>query len=485
MLSVAIGCEKRPPPPVVVPAPPVVVVPDAAMAEVPAPVPQTSADHEAEPNDDPGLPDDPIINQEAVEGVALRKLLLRDPEKAAKALEALPMPDAWQISLIAQLALKRGNPGPDIVPESPLPDVLPENPFTADAGTAYVGTALLAVKTSGKAQAPTVVMLPINTSVTVTKVEGSAATIAAEIVTDVEFASSGSTPTGTHGIIKTGVVDVKWLVSAPVEPEPLKAIAETKKTGELEQDETVVLRHRVFLIERTERARAALIEAAWAANRAAWVVNAAMAQLHVAPKRIDVAWVCKGELLTAKWLSFASGKLPKLPDSMCLSHVDLRKPCSEKAQATWQQRSDVLAKAGLIESPMVQLVIDATRPRVLWFYSIGLRTHDACASTPEVDLDPHSARVRRLVLPLGTAKTVVRIPFTGYVGTEFGVVAAPSEAKARAWLRKRSKFRWTPDEKTGELNISLGVADLDFEGESDVTGATYALPAEFECDSGC
>ncbi len=485
-MAVVSSCEKPRTPPPLIAAPPKVAapieVPDAAAA---------AAEPEAEPEPEPtvGMPDDPPFDQSATEGLPLKKLLLRDPDLAAKALEALPTPDAWQVSLLAQLALKKGNPGPDLVPEAPMPEVVPE-PDTVfsstDGGTAYIATALLPLKASSKARAPTLMQLPINTEVTVISVDGATAAVSLEVATDVHFGETGSTPKTSRGITKTGVVDAKWLVNEPLDPDALIAAAAKKTGSELKEDEAVVLLHRAFLIDRTERVRALLIDAAWKAHRASWVVTAAMAQLHVAPKRIDVAYACVGEPADAKWVSFASGKLPnKPPDSMCLTQVELRKPCEETKHATWQKRVDTLERAAIKKGPLVQLVVDATRPRVLWFYSLQMNVHEGCASTPEYMLDLYSAEVRRLVLPLGTSKTVVRVDARRYDGIELGVVAAPNEAKARAWLRKRSHFRFTLDPKLPELNLSLGVGDTDFESETDVNGITWARPPDFDCNAGC
>ena len=485
LLALASACEKpRPPPPLIVapvPGPVHTQVPDAA-AE--AALPPT----EPEPDVEPGMLDDPPFDQSASEGLPLKTLLLRDPDLAAKALEALPTPDAWQVALLAQLALKKGSPGPDLVPEAAMPEVLPEaNGFSGpDGGTAWVATALMPLKASSKARAPTVMMLPINTELTVNALDGGLASVSVEVATEVEFGATGSTPTRVKTVSKTGVVEARWLVTAPVESESLRALAATRKGSERKEDEAVVLLHRAFLIDRTESARSRLLDAAWAAHRASWVVTAAMAQLHVAPRRIDVAYACSGDVTAAKWLSFSKGKLPaKLPEALCVTQVDLREPCDEKSRPGWEQRRQVLESAHLKRDAVVQLVVDATRSRVLWYYSVPLQVHEACAITPEYKLDLSGVQVRRLVMPLGTSKTVVRVSSNLYDGVELGVVGAPNEATARGWLRKRSHSRWTMDPPASELAISLGVGDTDFESQSDVNGVTWARPPPFDCAAGC
>ena len=80
---------------------------------------------------------------------------------------------------------------------------------------------------------------------------------------------------------------------------------------------------------------------------------------------------------------------------------------------------------------------------------------------------------------------MVRVESAAYQGTEFGVVAAPSDAKARAWLRRRAHSRWTMDGRSGELNVSLGVTDTHYEDEHDLTGVTYATEPAFDCSQGC
>lgn len=476
LLALTPGCGKEPRPPLLlVPALPVAPQTDAAVTLAP------------EPDDaEPGMPPDEPEPGDAIEGAALKRLLLVDPDRAAKALNDLETPDAWQVALLAQLALTRHQDGPDVVPESKMPEVLPgDDSFTADAGVAYVASGLLPLKASLKRGAPTVMQLPINTKVTVLKLEGTTASVSVEVATQVSFSPNGAEPKAVTGLTKKGVVDAKWLVTRPVDAASLAAQAATKQGSEKEEDEAVVLLHRRFLIERTEMARAELIDAAWEAKRASWVVAAAMAQLHVALRRLDVAWACQKDASGAQWVSFKKGTLPaQRADSMCLTHVDVRKPCDPKQHAHWQKRVDTLEQAGFKRGPVVQLVVDATWPRVLWFYAADLRLHDACAETNEYDLDVSQARIRRLVLPLGTAKTVVHVETAAYDGTEFGVVAAPNEIKARAWLRKRATHRWTLD-PSGELNISLGVADTHFESEHDANGVTFALPPTFDCVTDC
>ena len=178
------ACEKERerPPLVVVPAPTMAAPPDAAVAEVAPPKTEEQPDDAEEAV---GVPDDAAIDTGAVDGLALKRLLVRDPEAASKALENVTTPDAWQVAILAQLMLRRGDPGPDLVPEAAMPEVESTGtPFTADAGVAYVATALLPLRASAKARAPQVMLLPINTELAVTKIDGAWATVSVKLATE-------------------------------------------------------------------------------------------------------------------------------------------------------------------------------------------------------------------------------------------------------------------------------------------------------------
>ncbi len=496
-LVVAVGCDEsteRPPPPAVAPA---VAVHDAGDdARDAADAGPTDAGLAASPDeedDEPeevGLPVDPF-ERDSVDGAALKQLIIRDPDRAAEMLQNLTTPDPWQVALLAQLAIKRSEPGPDAVPESPMPDVLPRGaPFALsadpDAGvaTAYVASALVPLKASPKGA--TVVMLPINTAVTVSRVDNGWAKVSVALASQVRFGRTGTTPTVVTSTSKTGVVEAKWLVAQPVDPAELTSWAASKKGSDLADDEAVVLLHRAFLISRTEAARRALVDAAWQARRATWVVTAALNHTLVAPHRIDVAYACVGNPATAKWLSLAKGKVPaKLPDAVCVTDVDVRKPCSEKRQGPWRKRIDALEQAGLKPGAVTQFVVDATRPRMLWFYDAAVHPKDECGDHEVLELDASHLHIRRLLLPLGTTKTVVNVESAAYVGTEFGVVAAASEAKARSWLRRRTATGWTFDEATHELNELLGVDDANYRAEHHVVAATVATLPDHDCAQSC
>lgn len=124
--------------------------------------------------------------------------------------------------------------------------------------------------------------------------------------------------------------------------------------------------------------------------------------------------------------------------------------------------------------------MDAREPRLVFLADSTLTVRDECADLQELRLDGVAATVRRLWLPLGVAKTVVRVAVPRYHGAEYAVVAASNEAKAAAWLRGRSTSAWTAGAHD-ELEPSPGMRERGFSLEPDVAAATVMARPALEC----
>ncbi len=130
---------------------------------------------------------------------------------------------------------------------------------------------------------------------------------------------------------------------------------------------------------------------------------------------------------------------------------------------------------------MLEVVVDASRARALWLVSLPIRPTDECEERDEHKLDLFGALIRRVSLPLGTTSTTVLVPVSGWHGFEHSVVGAQSESKARDWLRSRRTSKWTYDAK-GEPAPSLGMTDLDFRAERDVSAMSLGRLPQLDCD---
>jgi hypothetical protein len=90
-----------------------------------------------EPDNVLALPDDPVGPEDITDEKRLRALLLRDPRQAERQLVALAAPNQWQVALLAQLALRRGQRAPGALSEDSLA-ALPQPPIVTGAGRAWV-----------------------------------------------------------------------------------------------------------------------------------------------------------------------------------------------------------------------------------------------------------------------------------------------------------------------------------------------------------
>lgn len=482
VLLAALGaCERSTPPPEPLaeppprPAPPPPVVVVDAGATVPAAVLAEPADGTLTQ----GVPDDPSYNAEDLRDAALQSLLLRDPDRAIRALEQAPTPSGFQVAVLAALALRRRIEGPPLqVKETPLPALPASGVVATGEGPAFVGVQLLEVR-SAPGKGKLLASLPTGTQVLVEKVQGPNATISVQLATRVDFGPEGDEPTNVVTTKVTGVVPLDALVTSRPEARALATEAANQDNSDEGHDRALVLWHRAFQLGPTEALRAELLKAAWSARRPSWVASAALEPVWAAPRSLRVAWACRGALPKAKWQPLAA----RPPADVCFTSVDLRTACGGDVPPAITKRKELLATLSLSEpAPVAEVVIDGARARRLWAVSLPIRPTNECdLEVEEHKLDVFGAVVRRLPLPLGTASMVVSFPVSGWHGTEHAVVGAQSEAKARDWLRSRSRSKWTYDAK-GEPAPSLSIGDTTFRLERDVASASVGRLPLMNCD---
>jgi hypothetical protein len=483
VLLLAVGCEESAPPPPVEPPPPTKPAPPPP--PVAAPVPDAGPAKVAVQTDPldgevtQGIPDDPPFSTEDTRDPALQHMLLRDPDRAIRALEQAPTPSAFQVSVLAALALRRRIEGPPLqVKESPLPAVPASGTLATAPGPAFVGVQQLELR-SAPGKGKVLAALPTGARVTIDKVQGANAAVSVELATRVDFGAEGREPTRVVTKKVTGFAPLDALVTEKPDASLLAAEADSQPNTDAGHDVALVLWHRIFLMHPSESVRARVLAAAWDARRPSWVASAALEPVWVAPKSLRVAWACRGDLAKAKWVPVTA----KPPADFCFAGVDVRVPCAGDAPPAVNKRREALEALQLREpSPVLEVVVDASRARRLWAVSLPIKPVNECeADVEEHKVDVFGALVRRLELPLGTPSMVVSLPVSGWHGVEHTVVGAQSEAKARDWLRSRSGSRWTYDAK-GEPAPSLGVGDVGFRLERDVASLSSGRLPQMNCD---
>jgi hypothetical protein len=480
LLIAVLACEAPPPPPVVAPRPAPPPAPEPVDA---GPPPVTVPLEPLDGAPTPGLPDDPPWAADDLRDAALQRLLLRDPERLVRIFEQLPAPSAFQVGIVSAIAQRRGLPGPQTSStESPLPELPASGEPVAQPGEAFVGVAVAEVRGAPKKRratpGPLLASLPAGTRVVIERLDWPLATISVELATRVDFGLTSAEPGSVTRQTVTGVVPAATLVRAPPEPERLAAEAAAEPTTDDGADRALVRWHRLFLLRPTEGVRAKLLEAAWRARRPTWVAEAALERVWVTPRRARLAFACRGALADRVW----TGPRPRLPDAVCISDVDARVPCTGPTPKASEARQALLRAAGLDEPrPVLEVVVDASRARRLYAVSMPIRPLHECEEGDDYRVDPQSAVLRRLPLPLGTSAMVVTLPVSGYHGFEHSVVGAQSEAKARDWLRSRTGAKWTYDAR-GEPAPSLGIGDTGFSLEGDVTAVSRGRLPQLDCD---
>ncbi|MER2564991.1 MAG: hypothetical protein ABTQ32_29985 [Myxococcaceae bacterium] len=481
VLAALTACEAPAPPPAEPPQQPVKPTPPpppVAVVDAGASVPATVLAEPADGTVTQGLPDDAALNPEDLREAALQAMLLRDPDRAIRALEQAPTPSAFQVAVLAALAIRRRVEGPPLqVKETPLPTLAASGVAATEPGPAFVGVQLLEVR-SAPGKGKLLATLPTGTEVSLEKTQGANATISVQLATRVDFGPEGDDPTNVVTTKVTGQVPLDALVTARPDVKALATEAANQADTDDGHDRALILWHRAFLLGPTEALRAEMLKAAWRARRPSWVASTALEPVWAAPKSLRVAWACKGALAKAKWVALTG----KPPADVCFTGVDLRAACSGDVPKALAKRRELLGTLSVSESPIAEVVVDGGRAHRLWTVSLPIRPTNECdLEVEEHKLDVFGAVVRRLPLPLGAPSMVVSFPVTGWHGTEHSVVGAQSEAKARDWLRSRSRSKWTYDAK-GEPAPSLSVGDTTFRLERDVASASVGRLPLMNCD---
>ncbi|MDX2010358.1 MAG: hypothetical protein SFW67_09220 [Myxococcaceae bacterium] len=479
-LVLLLACDAPPRPPPV--APKVAPVAEAAPPVDAGPPTVTVPVDELDGVPTTGLADDPRWSAEDVRDSALQRLLLRDPERLVRVFEQVNAPSAFHIGIVAAIARRRGLPGPAAAkPESELPELPASGEPIDGPGEAFVGVATADVrappKKRGAKPGAVLASLPAGTRVTVDALDGGTANVTVSLAARVDFGPTGTEPVSVTWKSVSGVVPAASLVRAPLEPVQLATEAMNEPETDEGFDRALVRWHRLFLLRPTEGVRAKLLEAAWRARRPSWVASAALERVWAVPRRARLAYGCRGPLERAVW----TAPRPKLPEAVCVTDVDVRQPCTGAAPKSLEAKRALLQAAGFDDAqPVFEVVVDASRARRLYAVSMPIRLLHECEEGDDHRVDPQSAVVRRLPLPLGTSTTVVTLPVSGYHGVEHSVVGAQSEAKARDWLRSRTGAKWTYDAR-GEPAPSLGIEDIGFSLEGDVPAVSRGRLPQLDC----
>jgi hypothetical protein len=478
LVLAVMSCTQAPPPPAPVPPPPrpAPIEVDAGAPTLDAGPPTTPPELNGESV--AGVPDDAPLDPDDLREAAVQKLLIRDPDQAIRVLERAPGPSTFLIAVLANLATRRGVEGPPVRDrESPLPPVPASGTSPNEPGTAFVGVQWAELKAkNGKGKA--LATIPTGTELTIDAIDGGVATVTVHVATRVDFGSDGAAPINVATKPVSGSLPVAELVTERPNRERLIAQAAAQPDTDEGHDTALVLHHRSFLLGPSEGGRARMLEAAWRARRPSWVAAAALEPVWVTPKSLRAAWGCRGALPKAKWLPLG----PKLPPDVCVTGVSVQHSCEGPEPASIAKRKEQLTALGLAApTPVLEVVVDASRARGLWVATLPIRPLDECEEREEHKLDLFGSTIRRLPLPLGTSAMVVSVPVSGWHGLEHSVVGAQSEAKARDWLRARRSSKWTYDGK-GEPAPSLGVGDLEFRSERDVWARSFGRLPQHDCE---
>jgi hypothetical protein len=431
------------------------------------------------------LPDTATLTEDPNRPAELIGLLLRDPERAERRLAALEQPSQWQVALLANFALRRGERGLPAPREGDLPAITLDPGALAAEQPAWVSVPMAELKAVSlgkkKQKLATLASLPLGTPVQVTAIDHGLAWVSVALASAVEFSATDDAPTHVETTLVTGQLDASALAATPVRSDTLIAQATSQPSTDEGADRAVALWYRALLIERSARTREGLLTAAWAAHRASWVVTAALERTYAPARGLGLTWGCRGDLSRAKPARWPLTK--KSPADACVSGVSEQLPCDNDPPGLKRQleaaKTDLEA-SGLVRHPTLTFTVDARGARRLFIASSKLDAVDACAEFRELSVEGWGAAFRVLRLPLGTASMAVRVEVNGYHGFEYAVVSGASELKIAAWMRSRSHNRWTLG-RNGALNPSLQNGDSGFKLEGDVSAATFATPPLRDC----
>ena len=467
VLAVGCTCKEPAPPP-----------PPAKVAERPKDPPLLPPE---EPDLIAGFPDEVALPEEADTEEALLKLLLADPLRAETTMNRLSSPTSWQISVMAQFAIARGENVAALDAEPALPALAPDGGVKGP-GPAWISQDATPLRGPAKKNA-TLATLPIDTKVEVTGIEGDDAVVSVPLAQTAIFGEEGRQPVRVHSTALIGRVPLSRLAAASPDPEALMTEALRLSDDAHAQLRAVALWEEAWRIERSERTRRGLLRAAWATRRASTVVRAALARNLAPVSDLRFSWACTtDDPSTAKALDVSKARPTKLPASACLSAPDGRGTCSNDPEAEQKQAAATkawLEGARLAPKPWLRFTVDAREPRQVFLVTTPLERADSCDEFEELSFEAESGIVRRLRLPLGTRQLVVWVPVTRHLGADFSIPSATTERQAVSWLRSRGRYRWTLDQ--GSLEPSLGMNATTFKLAAEVSATMFALRPERDC----
>lgn len=429
-----------------------------------------------------GFPDEVALPEEADTEEALLKLLQADPVKAEASLNRLSSPTSWQISVMAQFAIARGeNAGAALDAEPALPELAADGGVKGP-GPAWISRDATPLRGPAKKNA-TLATLPIDTKVEVTGIDGDDAMVSVPLAQTAIFGEEGRQPVRVHSTTLIGRVPLSRLAAASPDPEALMTEALRQSDDAHAQLRAVALWEKAWHVERSERTRRGLLRAAWATRRASTVVRAALAKNLAPVSALSFSWACTtDDPSTAKALDVSKARPKKLPAAACLSALDGRGTCSNDPEAAQKQAAATkawLEGAGLAPKPWLRFTVDAREPRQVFLVTTPLELADPCNEFEELSFEAESGVVRRLRLPLGTRRLVVWVPVTRHLGADFSIPSATTERQAVSWLRSRGRYRWTLDQ--GSLEPSLGMNATTFKLAAEVSATMFALRPERDC----
>jgi hypothetical protein len=477
VVLVGAGCSERPAPP---PVAPVVAPLDAGQPEADAGPPPDEARNVLQ------LPDSATVAEDPNRPLELQRLLLRDPELAERRLAQLETPSQWQVALLANFALRRGDHSLAAPREGDLPPVSFGDAGVEGPGKAWVAAPLLELRAPaaprGKKRPALLASLPIGTEVQVDGLDGGLAAVSVSIATAVEFGETGEGPTHVESTVLEGQVELASLASTRIDATLLIARANAQPDTDAGHELAVALWYRALLLRHDEAAREGLLKAAWSAHRPSWAITAVLDRSFAAARGLSLIWGCRGGAARPPVLRWPLPR--KAPADVCVTGVTEQQACDHdppRLKAQLEKSRLELEASGLQRRPSLAFTVDARLPRDAFLAQARLEQVDPCARFQELKLEGWGASYRLLHLPLGTAATRVSVAAPANHGVEYELISAAGQAKVAAWLRSRSHVRWTLG-RNGELEVSLQNGDTGFRLEPDVSAVTWAAEPLRSCD---
>jgi hypothetical protein len=386
----------------------------------------------------------------------LRALLVRDPEEAERRLAALETPTQWQLSILANFALRRGDRSLAPPRERGLPVLAEDNPVT-QPGRAWVTRGGLPLRSPSKKVRQPLAELPLAVPLEVVALDGGMASVVVELASSVEFTlpAAGVAPDGAELPSRVSTVRFEGTVEAAslsaVEPDA--AAFERKARAEQDVERTAALWLRALQLSPSEETRRGLVDAAFAAHRPSLVVTAALERSWARARSLELAWGCIGAPTSVPWVSWPLR--PKQKEG-CVTHVDARVGCpadDPRTVASRQAEAAARDALGLAKKPLVRLQVDGQHARRVFLATSEVTFDDPCADFRELKVAGWNATLRQLAIPPGVPMVTLYVPVEQVEGVEYEVVSAASLSKVAAWLRSRGQLRWTMARR-GQLSPS-------------------------------